>query len=787
MKKFLSLALAVVMVLSMAVTAFAVSLQNADSMAVAETSVLNAMYAAGILKGDGGKAPSSSATLTRWQVALIALRVYTLIDLDPRYDLDDENWADYVVEYGDKEVVYEDCEYPSALGAILFVQEKGFIKGYAEDDKTFFRPAQPVTYAEALTIMVRILGWDSKAMNSNWPYNYVEQAAKLGLTSGITKIGMDDQVTYGVMAQLILNTLNAKRYFSVDALKDLASLIQNGTTDASAAVEAILSKGVAIDPTDEDNILANFLPVGDAQDWLDYLATSLLIFGYFDADGEFVRIDDEGNPDDADFAYTLVNGVGKIGNYIYDKTGKSGAEFDLGYISYDEMDGYLEKNQNPKVYINGENIIPSGSDYRVRNWFWYFYEWEYVDGEVVLDESTRTAALTHNQTRNPNGFSANAWYMQKTPTKNIAMVYEPMQSGEGLVVVNVEGDIYFAHLSGDALDAYAEAAEDAYGELAEEKLAEMLADEEIVNKIKTAANVYFRQGTYYGGGNWEGDPYSGLDESIWSDPSHINAWSLNRVLDLLGLNEFIITADENAELVEIVEYDYETESGYWTSLWEDDSVGGLDGLAVGSVDKMKKLFTIGNDWSDYMFETFSEPSGIYDWAVEKALDVYYGDEIEVAAAKAGEKAIAADIKAVLGTIKTDVDGKEFLGWSQFVLMPDLMKAKVKNVGEERFPVFAVNALYEDDQTKVEWVGAENALGSYVVKTEVKNGFVTTTEYANGFFALDEIPANYLSATVEFVGVCNGATYGAWLIDTTGDGLYDVVVYANFVAGLEVAE
>ena len=136
MKKFLSVVLAVVMVLSMAITAFAVGLQHEHSDAVAETSVLNAMYAAGIIKGDGDKAPSASATLTRWQIALLALRVYTLIDLDPRYDLDDDNWASYVVEFGDKEVVYEDCEYPSALGAILFVQEKGFIKGYAEDDKT---------------------------------------------------------------------------------------------------------------------------------------------------------------------------------------------------------------------------------------------------------------------------------------------------------------------------------------------------------------------------------------------------------------------------------------------------------------------------------------------------------------------------------------------------------------------------------------------------------------------------------------------------------------------------
>jgi len=69
-----------------------------------------------------------------------------------------------------------------ANGYINTVARHGIITGYPAGD---YRPDQAVNFGEAVTIVLRLLGWDHEDLGHNWPLAYVNKARELGLTTGI--------------------------------------------------------------------------------------------------------------------------------------------------------------------------------------------------------------------------------------------------------------------------------------------------------------------------------------------------------------------------------------------------------------------------------------------------------------------------------------------------------------------------------------------------------------------------------------------------------------------------
>ncbi len=95
-----------------------------------------------------------------------------------------------------------------AAGYINVASGQGLLKGYPDGT---FRPANKVSYAESLTMLVRSLGYQDEFLPGNWPGNYVAKAADVKITSGVTmpadaKVG----AKRGPVAQLVDNTLDAK-------------------------------------------------------------------------------------------------------------------------------------------------------------------------------------------------------------------------------------------------------------------------------------------------------------------------------------------------------------------------------------------------------------------------------------------------------------------------------------------------------------------------------------------------------------------------------------------------
>lgn len=75
------------------------------------------------------------------------------------------------------------------------------------NSEKMFYPDRIISYEEALTLCVRLLGYANVMADKTFPNGYISQATKLGLTSGVTA---DKDISGADAANLIFNTMNTK-------------------------------------------------------------------------------------------------------------------------------------------------------------------------------------------------------------------------------------------------------------------------------------------------------------------------------------------------------------------------------------------------------------------------------------------------------------------------------------------------------------------------------------------------------------------------------------------------
>lgn len=205
-KKLLSLILALLMTASAASTVLA-----ADDAAIAEdpveeAEVVEAKEAGkydkaieflanyGIFKGYSADDTGANNPIERYQMALFVSRISTGWVDDEQWEDGPENWS----EFSDIDV----DPVNKYFGALSYASQKGIIEGYGDGT---FGPQDHINYQNALTMVVRTLGYT----NLDWPWGYIEQAVKLGLTDGIEGVAYTDDLTRGEVAQIIYNALFA--------------------------------------------------------------------------------------------------------------------------------------------------------------------------------------------------------------------------------------------------------------------------------------------------------------------------------------------------------------------------------------------------------------------------------------------------------------------------------------------------------------------------------------------------------------------------------------------------
>ncbi len=80
-------------------------------------------------------------------------------------------------------------------------------------DDGLFRPDQPVTYEQALKMVVCTLGYQPYAEQmGGYPYGYREQASILKLTDNVANLGFSDNAPRGVIAQIMFNALEVEKH-----------------------------------------------------------------------------------------------------------------------------------------------------------------------------------------------------------------------------------------------------------------------------------------------------------------------------------------------------------------------------------------------------------------------------------------------------------------------------------------------------------------------------------------------------------------------------------------------
>lgn len=183
-KKILALILA--MTIFMTVPSFAASFSDVD-MSTEAGQAIGVLSELGILSGMGDGTFSPNAPLTRAQFAKIAVCIMgktneAVVTTDAFSDVKSTDWYS---------------------GYVNVVAKEGIITGYPDGS---FGADESITYAQTITILIRLLGYDASDVGHRWPQGYVDKAKVLGVTDGVS-FSNNDAITREAASLFIYRTL----------------------------------------------------------------------------------------------------------------------------------------------------------------------------------------------------------------------------------------------------------------------------------------------------------------------------------------------------------------------------------------------------------------------------------------------------------------------------------------------------------------------------------------------------------------------------------------------------
>lgn len=114
--------------------------------------------------------------------------------------------------------------------------EKKFIAGFADGT---FGPEKTITYGEAVTILMRLLGYQDADVGFAWPNGYLDAAAKDGLTAGLSH-GGSDPLTRAEAAHLFVNLMQTKQKGAEKTFAEgIAASVQKDTVLLNATARSV--------------------------------------------------------------------------------------------------------------------------------------------------------------------------------------------------------------------------------------------------------------------------------------------------------------------------------------------------------------------------------------------------------------------------------------------------------------------------------------------------------------------------------------------------------------------
>lgn len=199
----------------------------------------------GILELDSEEPFDETAVMTRAQFASLVANLMALDDsmVNASRDL----FQDVTVDH----LYYND---------IYLVTKAGLMNGY---DDSNFGPDDPVTYGQAIKILVAALGYDLYAQQrGGYPTGYLVTAQELDLTQGMSGLSVADTLSVGGAIQLVYNTLDVDIMQKVAYGTEDRYVVQEGTTLLSDRLDIYKISGI-MDDNNETRLNADSILPAD--------------------------------------------------------------------------------------------------------------------------------------------------------------------------------------------------------------------------------------------------------------------------------------------------------------------------------------------------------------------------------------------------------------------------------------------------------------------------------------------------------------------------------------------
>lgn len=189
LKRILAVATIAAMIFAFGGIASAASFS--DTAGTARESAINQLAGLGIFNGypDGTFKPGNP--ITRAEISKIIVLALGLGDAADMMVGVPSGFSDVATDHW-------------ANGYIAVAASQGIVKG---DPAGTFRPDANVTYAEAVTMIMRALGYDPILATGVWPTAYLTKAANIGVTSSVA-FTSSANATRGDVAKLLSNSLS---------------------------------------------------------------------------------------------------------------------------------------------------------------------------------------------------------------------------------------------------------------------------------------------------------------------------------------------------------------------------------------------------------------------------------------------------------------------------------------------------------------------------------------------------------------------------------------------------